>query len=254
MKVVLELNTDSKISKHEVEIGKKTTVGRSSKNVIQLNDDRVSSIHCEFLLTKDSLEIKDLDSKNGVYLNGIRIESSEFFTGDEIRIGQTICTIDELQSDPDAIDFLTFPGRTKDRIAFELRADFTGARTQNQVKFKKQGLPLTINPPTYHIKEVAIRKKAKSPIRLSKTSIRENNKVSSVLSNLVDFICFFVCMILPIYITTSFSKQLTEEVLMISIISLELFFIGNYYIYNYKKRKFTIGESLCGIQKMYEEQ
>jgi hypothetical protein len=254
MKLIIELSHNDKITTHEISLQVRTTVGRSSKNVIQLQDEKISSVHCQFILTKNGLEIRDLRSKNGIYLNGIRIESSEIFVGDEIRLGQTSCKINESLSDPDAIDLLTFPGRTKDRIAFELRADFTGARTQNQMNFKKNQLPNSILPPLSLANEIAIRKKAKSPIKVSKASIHENNKTLSLLANSVDYGCLFLSLLLPLYMTSSISLQLSYEQMLIITIVIELLSIGNFYLYNFKRRKFTIGEALSGIQKKYEAQ
>jgi predicted component of type VI protein secretion system len=254
MKLIIEFSHNDKITTHELSLQVRTTVGRSSKNVIQIHDEKISSVHCQFILTKNGLEIRDLSSKNGIYLNGIRIESSEIFIGDEIRLGQTNCKINESLSDPDAIDLLTFPGRTKDRIAFELRADFTGARTQNQMNFKNNQLPNSILPPLSLAKEIAIRKKAKSPIKVSKASIHENNKGLSFVAKSVDYLCLFMSLLLPFYMTSSISAQLSYKQLVVTTIVIELLSIGNFYLYNFKKRKFTIGEEVAGIRKKYEGQ
>jgi len=254
MKLIIEFSHNDQIMTHELSLQMRTTVGRSSKNVIQLQDEKISSVHCQFILTKNGLEIRDLSSKNGIYLNGIRIESSEIFVGDEIRLGQTNCKIDESLSDPDAIDLLTFPGRTKERIAFELRADFTGARTQNQMNFKRNELPNSILPPLSLEKEIAIRKKAKSPIKISKASIHESNKGLSIVAKSVDYLCLFLSLLLPFYMTSSISAKLSYEHLRITTIVIVFLSIGNFYMYNFKRRKFTIGEALSGIQKKYEAQ
>jgi hypothetical protein len=252
MKLIIEFSLNNKTIKHEVLPQKKTTIGRSNKNVIHLQDEKISSIHCELILTKNSLEIRDLSSKNGIYLNGIRIESSEIFIGDEIRIGQTNCKINVSLSDADAIDLLTFPGRTKERIAFELRADFTGARTQNQINFNNNQLPKSILPTLSLAKEIAIRKRAKSPIKVSKASVHENNKGVSFIAKSVDYLCLFLSLLLPFYMTNFLSDELDYFQLLIITIVIELLSIGNFYLYNFKKRKFTIGEALSGIQKKYE--
>lgn len=254
MKLIIELSHNDKITTHELSLQVRTTVGRSSKNVIQLQDEKISSVHCQFILTKNGLEIRDLSSKNGIYLNGIRIESSEIFVGDEIRLGQTNCKINETLSDTDAIDLLTFPGRTKDRIAFELRADFTGARTQNQMNFRKNQLPNSILPPLSLANEIAIRKKRKVRSKYRRHSIHENNKGLSFVAKSVDYLCLFLSLLLPFYMTSSISTQLSYEQLLIITIVIELLSIGNFYLYNFKRRKFTIGEALSGIQKKYEAQ
>jgi hypothetical protein len=54
--------------------------------------------------------------------------------------------------------------------------------------------------------------------------------------------------------TSSISVELSYEQLLIITIVIELLSIGNFYLYNFKRRKFTIGEALSGIQKKYEAQ
>lgn len=255
MKLVIEFSNSTEIVKHEIVINVKATVGRSSKSTLQIKDDKISSLHCQFLLTMDGLTILDLNSKNGIYLNGIRIENSEIFLGDEIRIGKTNCKIDEKLSDEDALDLLTFPGRTKERIAFELRADFTGARTQNQMNFRNTGLPKTILPPVTLAKEIALRKKAKSPIRVSKSSIHDNNKTASTIASLIDYGSLVLSLIIPFYFVTNYFSEETDNLQLLAITAgAVMLSTGNFYIYNFKKRKFTIGEQLSGIERLYLDQ
>ena len=69
------------------------TVGRAPKfcDVI-LPDASVARVHARFYRDKDNeLQVMDLNSSGGTYLNGIRLmpnESMEIQPGDEIRIGR----------------------------------------------------------------------------------------------------------------------------------------------------------------------
>ena len=47
----------------------------------------VSKRHCELSQNEESLEIRDLDSRNGTFLNGERIKETTVQPGDYIRIG-----------------------------------------------------------------------------------------------------------------------------------------------------------------------
>jgi len=47
----------------------------------------VSRRHCELSLNKETLEIRDLDSRFGTFLNGRRIKEAAVKAGDYIRIG-----------------------------------------------------------------------------------------------------------------------------------------------------------------------
>ena len=44
---------------------------RNSKNTITITDDpRISKLHCAIIHEGDRLYLKDMDSRNGTYLNG----------------------------------------------------------------------------------------------------------------------------------------------------------------------------------------
>ena len=47
----------------------------------------VSRKHCELSLNKDTLKIRDLNSRSGTFLNGKRIDKATVKAGDYIRIG-----------------------------------------------------------------------------------------------------------------------------------------------------------------------
>lgn len=68
--------------------------GRDKENDVILDDPKVSKAHCEInLLYSDVLEqiiIRDLDSTNGTYVNGILISQNILKSGDKIEIGETV--------------------------------------------------------------------------------------------------------------------------------------------------------------------
>jgi len=47
----------------------------------------VSKRHCQMNLNKEAVKIRDLDSRNGTFLNGKRIDETTVKAGDYIRIG-----------------------------------------------------------------------------------------------------------------------------------------------------------------------
>jgi molecular chaperone DnaK (HSP70) len=78
----------------------KNTIGRSISNDIPLNDQKSSRFHAEISVNVDEMFILDLESTNGTYINEERIKPKEAYfvtSKDEIRIGDSILTIDRLK-------------------------------------------------------------------------------------------------------------------------------------------------------------
>jgi pSer/pThr/pTyr-binding forkhead associated (FHA) protein len=65
-----------------------TTAGRHPDADIFLDDVTVSRRHAEFLRTGTTFEIRDLNSLNGTYFDGVRIESAQLRDGAEVQIGK----------------------------------------------------------------------------------------------------------------------------------------------------------------------
>ena len=69
-------------------------IGRDKDNDIILDDPKISKVHSEINpIFSDVLEqiiIKDLDSTNGTYVNGILIKQNILKSGDKIEIGETV--------------------------------------------------------------------------------------------------------------------------------------------------------------------
>ncbi len=66
---------------------KRLHVGRHSDNEIQLKSDKVSRQHAIIIHHEDRIYIRDMNSKNGCYVNRKRIDMQELNNGDVIKIG-----------------------------------------------------------------------------------------------------------------------------------------------------------------------
>jgi hypothetical protein len=66
----------------------KTTIGRSADNVFQIAEPSVSSHHCEVLLQGNEVKVRDLNSTNGTYINGVATAESILKPGEILRLGQ----------------------------------------------------------------------------------------------------------------------------------------------------------------------
>lgn len=78
----------NKHQKIDLKVGH-NTIGRLPDNDIVANDGFLSRRHCALLVHSNlSCELHDLASKNGTFLNGIRInEPTPIHPGDEIKLG-----------------------------------------------------------------------------------------------------------------------------------------------------------------------
>ena len=64
------------------------TIGRSHESEIFLDDVTVSRRHAEFRRIGRSFQVQDLASMNGIYYDGVRIESALLEEGAEVQIGK----------------------------------------------------------------------------------------------------------------------------------------------------------------------
>jgi len=64
-----------------------TGIGRDTSNFVQLEDSRVSKRHAVLKREGNAWFIEDLKSRNGVFVNGMRVHVSELKHGDKLQIG-----------------------------------------------------------------------------------------------------------------------------------------------------------------------
>ncbi len=263
MKAVLTIVSMNQVFDVEVSVGNRLVLGRGSHTNPPIKDEKVSVKHCIFTINNGYLKLEDADSKNGTYLNGIRIDNAEIFIGDEIKIGDTIITLNEKSMDNYAVDNLTFPGPKKERMDYELKADFTGARIQNQLYTHAHPDNL-LNTPS-QAKEIALRKKAQTRIILSKQEIKLRSLSQVHSARWIDGILTFFVFLLPIIYVNSASRfggipwlELSAEIVNKHRMNLigagEIFFSGMFFIINSRLMNFSIGEKLMGVEKLYQDQ
>jgi hypothetical protein len=71
-------------------LGRRTLIGRGVDCQLQIDADFVSRRHALVLVMPDETVIEDLNSTNGVYVNGTRIARRRLAEGDNIAIGKTL--------------------------------------------------------------------------------------------------------------------------------------------------------------------
>jgi len=65
------------------------TIGRATGADFIVDAALVSRVHCRVTALPDGgLEVRDLDSTNGTFVNGQRIETARLASGDRIQVGR----------------------------------------------------------------------------------------------------------------------------------------------------------------------
>ncbi len=64
-------------------------MGRDEGADVQLTDPWVSHRHCEIDQIGDALVVRDLDSKNGIFMRGHRVRESEVLSGEQFTVART---------------------------------------------------------------------------------------------------------------------------------------------------------------------
>ena len=65
------------------------TIGRATGADFILDAALVSRVHCRLTVSADgTLELKDLDSTNGTFVNGERVDTATIVSGDRLTVGR----------------------------------------------------------------------------------------------------------------------------------------------------------------------
>lgn len=73
-----------------IEISEFATIGRDSGNTVQINDPFVSGRHARIERRATGFVLRDQNSRNGTFLNGIRITEAALSPNDKLRFGETV--------------------------------------------------------------------------------------------------------------------------------------------------------------------
>jgi predicted component of type VI protein secretion system len=64
----------------------KTTVGRSDESTLVIHDNSISAAHCEIVVDGSEVFLRDLDSRNGTFIDDIRVKNQPT----RLKIGQSV--------------------------------------------------------------------------------------------------------------------------------------------------------------------
>ncbi len=69
------------------------TLGRAPTADFTIDRALVSRLHCRLINASDRLEVEDLDSTNGTFVNDQRVKRKVLVTGDTLRVGRVELTV-----------------------------------------------------------------------------------------------------------------------------------------------------------------
>lgn len=70
------------------------TVGRAPRADFVVDAPLVSRLHCRLTATDTTIDVVDLDSTNGTYINDQRVTTGSLSQGDRLRVGRVEFTVD----------------------------------------------------------------------------------------------------------------------------------------------------------------
>jgi len=70
------------------------TIGRAPRADFVVDAPLVSRLHCRVTASGDSVDVVDLDSTNGTYVNDQRVQKASLKSGDRLRVGRVEFTVD----------------------------------------------------------------------------------------------------------------------------------------------------------------
>ncbi len=125
LKLVGNLNSAGKLE-FPLEPGN-NFAGRGFANDMKIEDPSVSSNHAQIIVEGGRVIIRDLNSKNGTFINGLPVTEAELMPGQSVRLGAVELVVEVERPKPEIIDGIPIANPV---VAEALRA----ARERNSKK------------------------------------------------------------------------------------------------------------------------
>jgi pSer/pThr/pTyr-binding forkhead associated (FHA) protein len=75
------------------------TIGRASAADFIVDVALVSRVHCRLTATDGHVEVQDLSSTNGTFVNDRKIDRANLASGDRLRVGRVEITVERKNND-----------------------------------------------------------------------------------------------------------------------------------------------------------
>ncbi len=97
------------------------TIGRSPDADIMIAQERISRIHCGISYEEGQYILKDLESKNGTFVNGENVTERALQPGDKIKVGSSILSFEQEL------------GKGVNTVMREVEGEFTSGKGYNTI-------------------------------------------------------------------------------------------------------------------------
>ncbi len=81
-------------------------VGRNAACQLVVEDTKVSAVHAEFVATPTGVRLRDLGSRNGTYVGGVRVADVYLSTATKLRLGETEVQFEPLRPEKVALSHI----------------------------------------------------------------------------------------------------------------------------------------------------
>jgi pSer/pThr/pTyr-binding forkhead associated (FHA) protein len=94
--------TDAEAMTFRMPPGTIKTVGRASRADFIVDAALVSRLHCRLTATEERIDVEDLQSTNGTFVNDARVERAVLVSGDRLRVGRVAFNVEKRHDDQTA--------------------------------------------------------------------------------------------------------------------------------------------------------
>jgi len=131
-------NSDGGLKKFKLSNEEFIIIGRSPELAqVVLDDDLCSSKHCKVTMVHNAVTVEDLNSKNGVFLNGIRIIKQNLYISDKVKIGNNLLYIHAEKLGAIDTNLLTYQD-SEEKRKFELTLEIEKPKLSNHIHGRKK--------------------------------------------------------------------------------------------------------------------
>jgi diguanylate cyclase (GGDEF)-like protein len=122
------------------------TIGRGSSADIQIEEEGLSREHVEILLEERRVLIRDLNSTNGTFRNGERVDSAEIADGDKVSLGPTtVLKLSFKDGMDEAYEAQLYRAATRDALTLAFKREFFLERLESEIAFSvRHHVPLAM--------------------------------------------------------------------------------------------------------------